>query len=86
MTFCLAVFRSGTQVMEFAEYMQSHGIGCRIVNTPPEAHVGCGTSAAFPTTYLNYARQTVAKLRLNSFSGFYSFVAAGGRKSIRRML
>ena len=40
MAFCLAVFRSRTQVMEFVEYMQSRGIDSRAVNTPAEAHVG----------------------------------------------
>ncbi len=48
MTFCIAVFRSRTQVMEFIEYMQSRGIDSSAINTPAEAHVGCGISAKFP--------------------------------------
>lgn len=85
MAFCLAVFRSRTQVMEFVEYMQSRGIDSRAVNTPAEAHVGCGISARFPTVYLNYAKEVVQKLRFTAFSGFYIISANGGRMSVRRV-
>ena len=85
MTFCIAVFRSRTQVMEFIEYMQSHGIDCGAVNTPAEAHVGCGISARFPQVYANYAKETVLKLKLRSFSGFYSITRNANRTSVRRI-
>ena len=81
MAFCLAVFRSRTQVMEFVEYMQSRGIDSRAVNTPAEAHVGCGISARFPQFYLNYAKEVVQKLMLTSFAGFYVVSVNGGRTS-----
>ena len=85
MAFCLAVFRSRTQVMEFVEYMQSRGIDSRAVNTPAEAHVGCGISARFPKIYLNYAKEVIQKLGLNTFAGFYIISVNGGRTSVRRV-
>ena len=85
MAFCLAVFRSRTQVMELVEYMQSRGIDSRAVNTPAEAHVGCGISARFPKIYLNYAKEVIQKLGLNTFAGFYIISVNGGRTSVRRV-
>ena len=85
MAFCLAVFRSRTQVMEFVEYMQSRGIDSRAVNTPAEAHVGCGISARFPQFYLNYAKEVVQKLMLTSFAGFYEIRTVGNRTTVIRL-
>lgn len=85
MTFCIAVFRSRTQVMEFIEYMQSRGIDSSAINTPAEAHVGCGISAKFPKIYLNYAKEVVRRLSLVSLTGFYELKINGGRTSVRRI-
>lgn len=84
MTFCIAVFRSRTQVMEFIEYMQSGGIDCAAINTPVEARIGCGISARFPAVYLNYAKNVVEKLRLNTFRGFFTVNRGIGGVSVRR--
>lgn len=71
--------------MEFVEYLQSRGIDSRAVNTPAEAHVGCGISARFPKIYLNYAKEVIQKLGFNTFAGFYIISVNGGRTSVRRV-
>ncbi len=85
MGFCIAVFRSRTQVMEFIEYFQSGGIDARAVNTPAEAKIGCGISARFPKIYLPYAASAVNKLNLNTFTGFYEIRTVGNRTTVIRL-
>ena len=47
MNYVLAVFRSRTQTQNFAFLMRERGMDCSVVQTPPEANVGCGISARF---------------------------------------
>ena len=85
MRYVLAVFRSRTQVMEFRDYMKTGGVDCRIMNTPAEAHVGCGICAAFPYSYLAYAKTVVRYYSLN-LTGFYSFSREGSRSAVTRLI
>lgn len=79
MNLCLAVFRSRTQTYEFIEYMARSGISCRAVNTPPEAHIGCGISAEFYIAHKPYAYEVISRRGLNSFVAFYKVVKSGKR-------
>lgn len=71
MKYCLAVFASRTQVYEFAEVLTDGGIDCRVVNTPAQAHIGCGVSARFPYVNLPYASGIINGRRFSSFRGLY---------------
>lgn len=85
MIFCLAVFNSRTHTVGFIEYMRSKGIDCRAVNTPTEAHVGCGISARLPMEYLSIARHVISALSLTSFRGFFSIRKDGLKTYITRL-
>ena len=85
MLFCIAVFNSRTHTLGFIEYMRSRGIDCNAINTPAEAHIGCGISAKFPIEYFNFARQVISALSLNSFRGFYSIRKNGIRQTVTRL-
>lgn len=69
MRYCIAVFASRTQVYEFVDVLLSGGINARVVNTPAEAHIGCGVSAEFP--YINFPHASGIVRRFSSFRGFY---------------
>ena len=69
--YCIAVFRSRTQVMEFIDAMRRAGIACYSVNTPSEARIGCGISAKFSVAYLKKAENVILQNRLGSFRGFF---------------
>ena len=74
MKYCLAVFRSRTAVLAFAEYLSRGGVACKIINTPSEAHIGCGV----------YAVEVVRRYGLSGFGGFYLYEKNGNRTSVRK--
>lgn len=83
MKYVIAVFASRTQVYEFVEILLGGGINAGVINTPAEAHIGCGVSAKFPHVNLPYA-SSVAK-RLPSFRGFYLAERTGRGLRITRL-
>ena len=85
MDFYLAVFRSRTQVLEFIDGMKANGINCVAVNTPSQAHVGCGISAKFNPSYIPYARKVIFADGLNTFYGFYRVEQTGFRTTVTKI-
>ena len=85
MNFCLAVFRSRTQVLEFIDGMKARGIPCGAVNTPARAHIGCGISAKFDLGRLPYAREVIYLDGLNTFNGFYRVEQIGFRTTVTKI-
>jgi len=85
MTVILAVFRSRTQTMRFVELMRLRGIQCTVVQTPPEAHVGCGTSGKFLYCDIYVARMIVSQNRFDAFVGFYEWKKIAGQTVIRKL-
>ncbi len=81
--YCIAVFRSRTQVMGFIDAMRRAGIACHSVNTPSEARVGCGISAGFSVAYLKKAENVILKNRFDSFRGFFLIDRSAG--TVRRL-
>ncbi|MBR1867779.1 MAG: DUF3343 domain-containing protein [Clostridia bacterium] len=71
MIFCIAVFRSRTNTMEFIDQMTRAGIICRPVNTPTAMKVGCGVSARFSCVYKGVAEKIIKNYSLGTFVGFY---------------
>ncbi|MBQ7642609.1 MAG: DUF3343 domain-containing protein [Clostridia bacterium] len=82
MFFCIAVFRSRTQVLEFIDYMTAAGIYASAVNTPVEAHIGCGISAKFYAAHIGYAKEVVARKGIGGFVGFYRIERTGKRTQV----
>ena len=68
---CVAVFRSRSESMSFLGYLKNYNIPCRTVETPKEAHLGCGTSVEFPVTEIARAMSIV---KSKGFNSFYSFL------------
>lgn len=83
--YVLAAFGSRTQVLEFIEQLRSRGIAARAVNTPSDAHIGCGISAEFPYEFTGFARSVVQRYGLDSLKGFYLYERRGGRTVVRRI-
>ena len=73
MQYCLAVFRSRTQVFEFTDILLSGGVNCKVVSTPADAHIGCGVCAKFPRINLPFAEDVINRYSLTSFKGFYIY-------------
>ena len=70
----LAIFRSRSETLSFANILKSYGVGVSIINTPRSANVSCGVSASFSASGLDYARNIVARRNFFSFAGFFEIM------------
>lgn len=82
---CIAVFRSKTEVYEFVDAMRFSGAMASIINTPKEAHVGCGISAKISDGLIHYAKSIITRYRLTSFYGFFIVEKRGDRTTTVRI-
>lgn len=85
MRYCIAVFKSRTAVMEFAEALRENNVGATVINTPPEAHVGCGVCVRFPYVYSPYAYELIQRYSFGGFKGFFLVERVGARTTVRRL-
>ncbi len=85
MNLCIAIFRSRTQVFEFIDAMINAGVTCETINTPANAHIGCGISARFYCGYRGYAKEIITRKNLNTFVGFYQVINKGASTVVVKM-
>ena len=78
----LAVFRSRTQSLDFAERLHRYGVAADTVPTPKEARIGCGLCVRFDARYFVRAQAILKTGRYATFKGFYKVEYVGGRVSI----
>ena len=69
--YILAAFRSRTQTMAFYERLKRAGCFALVVNTPREAHVGCGVSVRFLKSCLFFAKNEIFRAKFTAFAGFF---------------
>lgn len=67
----IAVFRSRTQTLAFAQILSSYGIMVSIINTPRTINVACGISAKFPAQFKKEADEIIRRRAFSTFAGFY---------------
>ena len=72
MTEHIAVFKSRTQAIDCNTRLRSYGIPSALINTPKEAHIGCGLSVKIPQNMLPRARQIIFAGKYTAFYGFIS--------------
>ncbi|MGN1163074.1 MAG: putative Se/S carrier-like protein [Christensenellales bacterium] len=70
----LAIFRSRSETLSFANILKSYGVGVSIINTPRSANVSCGISASFAESGLEYARTIIARRNFFSFAGLFEIL------------
>lgn len=83
MGYVLAAFHSRTQVMRFLEAMKRNGCAVSVVNTPKDAHVGCGLSVKMPYNCLKTAKRLISYYRFDAFVGFFEVRTYGGRTTLK---
>ncbi len=83
MGYFLAAFRSRTQTMRFYERMKSAGCTATVVNTPKEAHVGCGISVKLAEGCFGFAKRAVNGGGYDSFAGFFEIKQIAGRTRVK---
>lgn len=78
----LAVFRSRSNSLDYAERLLSYGVQATTVTIPKEAKIGCGLCVRFDARYFVRARAVLKAGRYSSFRGFYKMEFINGRTSV----
>lgn len=78
----LAVFRSRTHSLAYAERLQRQGIAAVAIPTPREANIGCGICVRFDGRYFQRAYRLIKTGAYPSFWGFYRLEFFNGKPSV----
>ena len=78
----LAVFRSRSHSLDYAECLNSYGVAATTVPTPKEARIGCGLCVQFDARFFIRAQAILKTRRYSTFRGFYKIEFINGRTSV----
>lgn len=67
----IAVYRSRSDALKLANYLNKERLANTTINTPSSLRIGCGLSVVFSGNYTQDVRKANKTLNLNSFIGFY---------------
>jgi hypothetical protein len=70
MTQLLAVFRSRSQATDAVNFIKARGIYATLVNTPKDAHIGCGLSVAFNDADYGKVKHILSTRHYSAFYGY----------------
>lgn len=85
MYYILAVFKSRSETLYFANLLKGRGLLVGVVNTPRQAGQTCGISVKLMPNNLSQARQILSEQNFKSFVGFYSIILRNGRQDASRI-
>lgn len=74
----LAVFRSRSQCLDFAERLYRYGVRAQTVPAPKEAKIGCGLCVKFDEYAFSKVKSLLGLGGYSSFQGFYK-AGLGGK-------
>jgi hypothetical protein len=75
----LAVFRSRSQSLDYAERLKSYGVMAETVPTPKEAKIGCGLCVRFDERVFARAKAVLVTAKYSTFKGFYKMDFRNGQ-------
>ena len=78
----LAVFRSRTHSLDYAERLNGYGVSATTVSAPKEAKIGCGLCVRFDVRYFLRAQAILKTGKYSSFKGFYKTEFVAGRMTV----
>ena len=78
----IAVFRSRSQSLDYADNLNKFGVVAETVSTPKEANVGCGLCVRFDARYFVRAHALLKRGRYSSFKGFYKVDYSTGKLAL----
>ncbi|MBQ8375321.1 MAG: DUF3343 domain-containing protein [Clostridia bacterium] len=78
----LAVFRSRSQSLDFAQRLLSYGIPAETVSAPKEARIGCGLCVRFDQREFARANAVLKMGKYSTFKGYYKSEFVGGRQRV----
>ncbi len=78
----LAVFRSRSQSVDYAQKLMGYGVPAESVPAPKEAQIGCGLCVRFDGRALARAKAVLKLGRYSSFKGLYRMEYFGGKLTL----
>ena len=85
MEYIIIVFRSRLQTVKFSEVLSRYGIYNEIINTPKEAHVGCGLSVKVIKTNYSAVRKLLNTAITPSAYMIFNVKIILGKQFVSRM-
>ena len=79
----LAVFRSRSHSLDYAERLKKYGVAATLVPTPKEARIGCGLCVQFDGRDTPRASAILKTGKYSSFKGFYKMEFVSGEVSLK---
>ena len=78
----LAVFRSRSQSIDYADRLLSFGVRAETMSAPKEAKIGCGLCVRFDESQFARANAVLKTGKYSSFKGYYKTQFLAGKTSI----
>lgn len=78
----LAVFRSRSHSIDYAEKLKQYGVSATLVPTPKEARIGCGLCVRLDGRDAARASAILKTGKYSSFKGFYKMDFVSGKVSL----
>ena len=78
MYYILAVFKTRSETLYFANLLKSSGLAVSVINTPRQAGQACGICVKLLPYDLTKARALLATRHFQAFAGFYSVSVRNG--------
>ena len=78
----LAVFRSRSHSLDYAERLYKYGVEASVTSAPKETKIGCGLCVRFDARNFVRANAILKTGKYSSFKGFYKLDYVGGRMSV----
>ena len=75
----LAVFRSRSQSLDYAERLKRYGVTAETIPAPKEAKIGCGLCVRFDERLFVRAKAVLVAAKYSTFKGFYKMDFRNGR-------
>lgn len=84
MEYYIAVFKSRTEALYYANNLKRNQIHAFLIPTPKEVGRTCGLSVKIDVNYFDEANFILSRLRPTSFVGWYRYREDNGQKIIVR--
>ena len=71
MQYIMAVFRSRTEALTFANILSSYRVPVSVISTPRRLSVSCGICIRFDSRLITIAKDVMLRRKFDTFVGFF---------------
>lgn len=85
MNYTLAIFKSRSSTLNFANLLRANHVPVAIINTPQSASKMCGISVKFLSDFFSVVQSLLSSANLRNFDGFYAYIQRGASVTLVRL-